>query len=249
MIPISINTDEFQEAFNIPPEDIQIFIDNVISELSTQYALLWGREANSLKSSRIEYKNSIYTKRISNSKYIVGLRGFLPNAVESGLSGFDMKAGFKRSSKAIHKPGGGWYLTIPYRFATTGSIGESSLFSSILPSEVYKVAKKQSVGTGLNIGNVPQQFAIPKTRKSVITKSKVFEEYQNKFSIYSGIQKKKDQTGRGTYVSFRRVSENSDPDSWIHSGISERNLAEKAIGKMDIASTVDNLAEKYIEEL
>ncbi len=249
MIPINIDASAFAEAFAIPEADLKQFTSNVISELATEFALLWSLEADVLKSSRKEYKNSIYTEKIDDFNYVVGLNGFIPNAVESGISGFDMKADFKKSSKATHLDGGDWYLTIPFRHAITGSIGEDSAFSGVMPSEVYKEAKSLPEGKGLDIKNVPKEFQIPKIRPEVVTKSQVFKEYQNKFSIFAGIQKKKDQSGRGTYTSFRRVSSNSDPDSWIHTGIKSRGLAEKALSRMDIPSIVDALAAKYIDQL
>lgn len=255
LVPINIDVSEFAASFDIPQDEINQFTSNIISELATEFAMHWSKAASVLKSSRVEYKNSIYVERIDDFNYIVGLNGWLPNAIEQGLSGFDQKEGFKSSSKTIwsiakDKKTGfrSWYLTIPFRHAHAGAIGESSAFTNVMPSKVYKEAKKLETGEGLNVMNLSKEYQIKKIRSKVIAKSRIFEAYQHKHSIHSGIQRKKD-TNRGTYVSFRRVSGNSDDDSWIHTGIQARNFAEKAMDTMNIADTVDHLTKKYIEQL
>lgn len=249
LIPINIDASEF--ANTLPSEeDIKQFTSNVISELATEFAMKWSKAANELGSTRQQYKNSIYVNKINDFNYEVGLVGWLPNAIEQGIEGFDQKPWFEKSNKkTFTKDGEGWYLTIPFRFATSGAIGESEVFANKMPSEVYKVAKKLPERTNLSIKNLPEQFQTKQIRQKVVTKSRVFEEYQHKHSIYAGIIKKKDQTGRGTYVSFRRVSNNSDDDAWIHTGIQARNLSNKAFSQMDIPAIINNLANKYIEQL
>lgn len=249
LVPINIDVSEFAASFDIPQDEVNQFTSNIIGELATEFAMHWNKAASVLKSSRQEYKNSIYVEKIDDTNYVVGLNGWLPNAIEQGISGFDEKEGFKSSSKAHMTKGGGWYLTIPFRHAVPGAIGESSVFTNIMPSKVYKEAKKLETGEGLNVKNLPKEFQTKGIRSKVVAKSRIFEEYQHKHSIHSGIQRKKDVTGRGTYVSFRRVSSNSDDDSWIHTGIQARNLAEKALNTMNIPDVVDHLVNKYVEQL
>ena len=250
LVPINIDVSEFASSFDIPADEIKQFTSNVIGELATEFAMHWSLAANVLKSSRQEYKNSIYVEKISDTDYVVGLNGWLPNAIEQGLSGFDEKEGFKSSSKAHQTKGGGWYLTIPFRHATAGAIGESSIFANVMPSKVYEETKKLETGEGLNVKNLPKELQQKGIRSKVVTKSRVFEEYQHKHSIHSGIQRKKDTIGRGTYVSFRRVSDkNEGDDSWIHTGIQARNLAERALETMNIPDVIDHLVNKYVEQL
>ncbi len=249
LVPINIDTSGFQEAFSISQEDIKQFTSNVVSELAVELSRHWTKQADVLKSSRQDYQNSIYVNKIDDLSYEVGLVGWLPNAIESGISGFDMKANFEKSSKRTMTEDGGWYLTIPYRQASSEAIGESSVFSGVMPSEVHKEAKKLSTGEGLSVKKLPEQYQIPKIRTKVVTESKIFEEYQNKHSIYAGLQKKQDVLGRGTYTGFRRVSGNSDGNAWIHPGIEEHGFAEKALETMDFEATIDNLANKFIEQL
>jgi hypothetical protein len=247
---IKIDASELQENFNVDPIDVRNFVSNVVSELAVEYLRYWDKEASVLKSSKSQYKNALYTNKIDDLNYEVGLIGWLPNAIEQGLEGFDEKEGFRKSSKIHESKDGGWYLTIPFRHAMAGALGESEIFSGVMPSEVYREAKKLAdTGKGLQVGNLPQEYQVPKIRPQVVTKSKVFEQYQHKSSIYAEMQRKVDSTGRGNYQTFRRVSDNSDDNSWIHTGIEARNFHDKALRSMDVPATVDVLASKFVMEL
>lgn len=248
ILPVEIDVSSFVEAFAIPEQDVKQFVSNVISEVAIEFSQYWSNAANVLKSSRAEYKNSIYVEKIDDNNYIVGLNGFLANAVEQGIGAFDQKRWFEESDKVKYNKDGGWYLTIPFRFATSNAIGESSVFSNVMPSEVYNVAKGLKEGESLTKSMIPSNLKEP-SPKPKIQRSKLFEEYQRKHSIYEGIQRKEDITGRGQYFNFRRVGKNSDPESWVHPGIEERNLAEKAFQNMDLPSTVDAIVDKYIDQL
>jgi hypothetical protein len=247
---INIDPTDIMNQFNVPENDIKQFVGNIVAEIATNFESYWNKETSVLKSSRQEYKQGIYREQIDETTFVVGLVGWLPNAIEQGIEGFDEKEGFMKSSKKHEKKGGGWYLTIPFRHAVSSSLGESEIFSGVMPKAVSKEARKLgNTNAGLNVKSLPSEYQIPKIRQEVVTKSKVFAEYQNKASIYAGIQRKVDSTGRGNYFSFRRVSDKSDDNSWINSGIEARNFSQKALDNMDIVSMVDDLAGKYIEQL
>jgi hypothetical protein len=251
MPPVYIDATSLMNTFNIPKEDITQFVGNIVSQVADEFKYAWDQEASVLKSSRQEYKAGLGVEKIDDMSYAVVLKGWLPNGIEQGLEGFDEKMGFKSSSKAHQTKNGGWYLTIPFRHASAGAIGESEVFSGVMPKPVYKEAKKLDLGETLDLKKLPNEFQIPSIRPQVITKSKTFEAYQHKSSIYAGMIRKQDVSGRGTYTTFRRVSENSDANSWVNSGIEARNFAEKAYEKFEgeMLSTIDALAEQYIEQL
>lgn len=247
MIPISLNISDLAEEFSFTREDSKDFIDYVLSEIVGAFAIQWREEAKVLKSTRKEYQRSIQIIDTSPTTKSVVLRGWLPNAVESGLEAFDMKPGFERSSKKKYNKTGGWYLTIPFRWATPEAEGDSSIFSGRMPKEIHKIAKKQP-GKPLSLDDLPEQYRPPKKREKIVLKSKVFEEYVHKTSIYHGIVRK-DVKGHSQYMSFRRVSEKSmktDPNSWIHKGITARNLAEKALGNTEIDVIADTAIDNYL---
>lgn len=246
--PIHIDVSAFMESFNIADEDLKTFTSNVISEIATEFSMHWEKAADELGQTRQGYQNSIYIEKIDDFNYVVGLVGWLPNAIEQGVNAFDQKEWFEKSSKVKKNKEGDWYLTIPFRHGAEETLGESTVFTGSMPSEVYKQAKTLKPRESLKARNLPVGLIEPKA-KPRIGKSKIFEEYQRKHSIYEGIQRKEDDKGRGIYTSFRRVGENSDPASWIHPGFEAKNLAEKAFETMDIEATVDLLAENLIEQL
>ena len=137
------------------------------------------------------------------------------------------------------------------------------MFSGILPEPIYaKVKGSQSRlsspgggtrgGKGLKASEIPSQYATPKTRAMIVTKNKTFEAYKHKHSIYEGIQKasKTYQSAKQSgYVTFRRVSSNSDKNSWIHKGFQARRLAEKAMSQMNVPFEVDRLTDNYLASL
>jgi hypothetical protein len=249
--PINIDVREMQQLFNISERDLQVFSDNIVSELAMTYLHLWYDETKVLRATRKSYREDLKCKKISDSCYEVGIDQWLSNAVEQGIEPFDEKEGFRKSSKVHTKEGGGWYLTIPFRHATYGAEGDDPSFSGVMPKEVSKQAKKLgNTGQQLDISTIPQQYQEPRIRAEVISKSQVFEEYKNKASIYAGLIRKVDSTGRGNYFTFRRVSDKNEGDnSWINTGIEARNFHEKAFQKMNLTDTVNQLAENYIKEM
>jgi hypothetical protein len=246
--PINIDVSAFLESFDIADEDIKQFTSDIISGVASDFHAHWEKAADVLGQTRQEYQRSIYIEKIDDFNYVVGLVGWLPNAIEQGVSAFDQKEWFEKSNKVKYNKEGDWYLTIPFRHGAEGTIGESTVFTGTMPSEVYEQAKVLKPKESLKARNLPVGLIEPKA-KPRIGKSKIFEEYQRKHSIYEGIQRKEDNKGRGTYTSFRRVGENSDDGAWIHPGFEAKNLAEKAFETMNIESTVDLLAENLIEQL
>lgn len=196
------------------------------------------------------------------------LTGALPNMLESGCTAFDMKEGFRTSASVKYNKVGGWYLTIPFRFATPGAGGFSSVFAGVLPQEIYDLVKdgtgkqttpiigstgKPPVTDRLKQTNVPAPFNELKTRPRVIAQAvkTVYDEYVNKFSIYAGLQKDTktyDKATQGSYNTFRRVGENSDPLAFIHTGLTAKNFAEEAKANTDTGTIVDNTVDKLLSE-
>lgn len=152
----------------------------------------------------------------SSNVGILTLRGKWANMLEQGFSSFNMKDGFKNSEHVKLGKNGGWYLTIPLRHRTPGTLG-SAVMGSAMPRNIYNLAKK---GRKINddIENNP----------SGVTS---WKGYVRKNGIYTGMQKNTktyDKSKQNTYFTFRRVSEHSDPNSWWHPGF-EGVHAEKEL--------------------
>jgi hypothetical protein len=199
MQPILIDTSAVVEEFSLSSTEAKGMVSYIIKNLTARYAKNWDNEAKrALRSTRSIYRTSLVVGEQGPYVGYVMLINKLPNMIESGASPFDMKSGFAGSSKKKTKAGGGWYLTVPFRFATPGALGESEAFSNIMPESVYAVAKKlagkqSSIGRGTGTGGslkaseIPAPHNIPKTRAMIVTKSKKFEEYKHKHSIFQGM--------------------------------------------------------------
>lgn len=263
MIPIKIDTREISEEFNLTKSNTEEMMSFIVKELTGLFAREWQVQASKvLTSSRKEFLNSIIIGEEGRFRGYVMLVGQVPNMIEDGAEPFDMKVGFLQSSKVTQGKSGP-YLTIPRRFATPGALGESGVFSEVLPEEIYAIVRgkesaKSTLGGGVNKGaglkleEIPAQFQIPKTRERIVAKSRIWEAYTNKSSKYEGlqrVQKTYESATQGNYVSFRRVSSESDPDSWIHSGMSPGHFAEKALESLNIPSIVDQKVDHFLTKL
>jgi hypothetical protein len=140
---------------------------------------------------------------------ILTLRGKWPNMLEQGFPAFDMKeSGFKKSVKRKAKKGGGWYLTIPFRHRTPDTVG-SAVGGAAMPQDIY--AQARILAANQRLTGTEQQY--PPTTS--------WTGYQHQNGIFEGMkrnQKVYEKAIQSTYVTFRRVSDTSDPLSWWHPG-------------------------------
>lgn len=264
MIPVFIDTREVAAEFALSKREIEGMMSYTIKGVTAEFARQWDNTAKrGLHSLRQLYRGSIVVGEEGPFTGYVMLVNKLPNMIESGASAFDIKQGFMQSPKKKISKSGGWYLTVPFRHASAGALGESEAFSGVMPGSVYAAVKKQESrlttmggavrqGKGLPASQIPAEFAIPRTRAMIVEKNKTFEEYKHKHSIYEGIQRAQktyQSATQGQYVSFRRASNNSDPNSWIHKGFQARNFAERAMSATNIPTVVDRLVDTYLATL
>lgn len=241
IVPIIIDHQSIADQFHLDKESVDNIIDYAIKEITAQFAVQWEKTAmNELHSTRNRYVQNLKIIDEGRMKGAVMLdysKDPLIQMIEEGASSFDMKEGFEKSSKKTMKKNGGWYLTIPFSIGTPGTLSDN--FSTIMPSEVYNVVKNKVVNpttnrsAGLMESEIPEQYKA-KQIKAVIPESKSFKAYQHKNSIFEGVYKSNNKTtGQSTYGSFRRVSDVSDPSSWIHPGLQVANIAEKALSEFE----------------
>jgi len=167
---------------------------------------------------------------------ILTLRGKWANMLESGFPAYDMKTNFENSKRVKYNAEGGWYLTIPFRQRTPGTAG-SGVGGSAMPDDIYAQARKLRGGTRLT-GTETQYPA-----------QTSWTGYQHKSGIYEGIKKvtkKYDNATQNQYMSFRRVGQNSDPQSWWHPGFP----GIKAIDVVEpyAKSTFEKVFKKYLND-
>lgn len=220
--------------------DIQATLDQAVhSAIQASLAIIrdrWQQEAqNKLNSTRPLYLQGLNFDSViypdgDDMSGAVQLKGKLPNMIESGYGTFDIKIGFSKSSRKIAKKDGGWYLTIPFRHSTPGSF----MYGNPMPKDIYGVAKKLNgyVKGQTGAGRISQPGVGDVSWKG----------YQRKNKTYDGmvrIVKSYQKATQSQYMTFRRVSDKSDPNSWWHPGYPG----------IKIASSLESFAEKTFVDI
>lgn len=249
MISVFIDTMQISSSFNMDENEVSQMVDYTIKEITARFASEWENEANrTLKSSRQEYIANLNVVDEGFAKGAVVLTGVVPNMIESGADGFDMKEGLLNGPNARITKSGNRLNIVPFTFGAPDSLGEN--FSNILPKEVHNIVKQRNVNEPLekyDLKGLPQQFREPQKKTVKLPKSESFAEYQHKSSIYEGVRKVKDSvTGQNSYKSFRAVSDASDANSWIHPGIDAANLADKVLSNFDIPEETGRAIDRFL---
>lgn len=262
--PVTIDLSGLQSQFNLTREEVDLLTETCVNAVTAVIFANWQALAKrKLKSTASEYlQNIISVDKGKFNKQIV-LTGILPNMIEQGVSPFDMKENFKKSSKVrysipVYNSKGklvrirSWYLTIPFRHGTPGIVGQAG-FANEMPGEIYNLMKKRQANRPLTKEEIPSPYDVPKSRAAIekTPNNPRYDEYVHKSSVYEGLTKITGQYGKtaqNMYVTFRRAGANSDPISWIHSGIEAAKLADQAIDMTDVETIVENEVMSYLEE-
>lgn len=165
----------------------------------------------------LDFDSVIYPLNNDPFAGAVMLKGTLANMLESGFPAFDEKIGFSKSSRKRISKDGGWYLTIPMRHSTPNSF----MYGKPMPKNIYTQVKKLNHKEHLNIQGGQKTS---------------WTGYVHKNNIYDGLTRiiksyHNPDTGKVTkqsqYLTFRRVSDKSDPLSWMHPGYTGVKIAEE----------------------
>ena len=258
---IVIDTSDISLRFSLSKQEIDNMLDNIAKGLAVAYAeKLEGIAQRELHQTRRRYIQSI--KLIDSGKFegtvmLDYSKDPVVKMIEEGASAFDIKKGLLDSIKAKYTKDGRKYITVPFRLGSPGAIGDSGVFSSILPQSVYDVLKSRATNIpvsgggvrskGLMLADIPSLYQPQQTRQAIVDNegNEQFKAYQHKNSLYEGAMKVTDNvTGQSGYQSFRRVSESgttangkkkgSDPDAFIHPGIERYALMQKALDEFNI---------------
>lgn len=213
---VSVNLESLGINDQLSPQ----IVNAVQSSLQTSLAIIrdkWQTEVQTkLNSTRplylqgLSFDSIVYPYGNDAFSGAVQLQGKFPNMLEQGFSSFDMKVGFSKSDKKITKKNGGWYLTIPIRHSTPGSF----MYGKAMPKDIYGVAKQLDNG-----GKISQPGLGDKS----------WTGYQRKHKTYDGLTriiKSYQNTKQSQYFTFRRVSDKSDTNSWMHPGFSGVKVAQ-----------------------
>ena len=252
MLPISIDLSPLIEEFALTVEKTSILSNLILDRITEEYRQRWTSLINAdLKRTRSDYRRAIYIERKEN-EVVFGLRDDphnpLPMMIEEGHEAWDEKEFFERSKRKKVTIGGGWYLTIPFRHATPEAVAESG-FSTTLPQSVYNVAKQSS--SPLSVSQLPEEYRVRGVRREIVTLNKVYPAYTHKSPIYQGLMRVDISSGkenRGGYFTFRRVSDKSDPSSWIHPAFIAKKFMDRALELANVTQITDIAIDQFLVE-
>lgn len=245
--PIYIDLSGTIDEFFLSEQETKDLSRYVLGNISDEYMRHWENNIdNSLHQTKGEYKQAIFTEQPDDYSIIFGMtprQSKLGMMIEDGASEFDIKEGFSKSKKKKFNANGGWYLTIPFRHATSEAVAESAIFSSKMPKRIEQLVKTST--TPLKRNDLPEGY-----RDLRISRTG----YKHKAAIYEGLHRRDisstEKEKRGGYFTFRRVSEKSmenDPDSWIHPGFKALKLMEKSLNEMQVDQVVDRAIDDFLK--
>ena len=94
-IPIKIDLDDLVEEFGLDGAQIKILGTELTNSISDKYFAAIKQKVNTtLKAARGIYLKNLRIETIDDFTKEIILSGWLPNALESGISTFDMKPNF-----------------------------------------------------------------------------------------------------------------------------------------------------------
>lgn len=254
ILPINIDLGDLVEEFNLSGDQSVFLGSSIIDAVVSEYQLRWQNLISSnLHKTRNEYKRGVFIERESPLSVTFGLTNrssSIPLMIEEGQPPFDEKEGFRNSPKRKIAQDGGWYIDIPFRHATPEVVADSGLFASIMPRQIYNAVQK----TGrLGSGNLPESFSEKGQRKAINRLGVNKPAYMHKASIYEGLTKvniaSTQNEKRSGYFTWRRVSENSDPNSWWNGGIVPYKLMDKALEQAKIDVVADKVIDQFLNAM
>jgi hypothetical protein len=158
----------------------------------------------------------------------VRLEGDFPTKLEKGSPPYDLKILFSQSAKVKFSKSGGWYIDIPMRQGTPNSTN----FSSSLSNSVYTQAKKLPA------------WGVLRTNQG---STESWTGYQYSASTFDYLTKVSTSSGKNSYMTWRRVSDKSDPTSWIHPGFTGVHLLDQM--EPSASSILESTVKKYINQV
>lgn len=242
--PVIIDLSGVIDEFFLDENEVKSMSRYVLSGISDEYMRVWERNIDgSLHSTRSEYRRAIFTEQPDDFSMVFGMtptKSKLAMMLEEGANQYDIKDGFANSDKKhINKDGSGWYLTIPFRWATSEAVAESMVFSNQMPKEIEKLVK--TTGRPLKLSDLPNQYRDLRTSSVG---------YQHRASIYEGLTRtdisSTTNEKRGGYFTFRRVSDKSEANSWQHPGFEPLKLMEKSLSELRLDYIVDMSIDKFL---
>ncbi|MDQ3171501.1 MAG: hypothetical protein M3Q55_15310 [Acidobacteriota bacterium] len=204
-----------------------------------------------LRSSSRDYVAGIQEIVVGDRTVEIGLRGMLPNMIENGWPGGDMREWMLQSAKAKSTKAGGKYLVVPFRHGSPTSGGRN--VGAAMPQSIHNIAKRLAPTHTAPNGGATQwgdRLSIKKkmneeARKILSTKKKEW----HSASIYMGMVRQEKTYAKATqsqYTTFRTISTRTaktDPRSWMHPGTQAKHFAPR------VQAYTSRIAGAFIERM
>jgi len=216
---------------------------------------------------------------LANKKALMIEEGLSPFDMKTGFANSEKAKRTETNKEKLQKKGKqkwmekGWHLTIPFRLGVPESIGEE--FSGNLNDSIYNIAlrdlekkvsqraentktgesfiKNKYSGIGINqLANLNKGYEIPSINRRDKWTSPAPPIYTHKSAMFEGVTKIEEvykKTVQSTYLKFRRVSSNSDPNSWMHPGIKAHKYFDKVMQEIDFDQETSNYIDKVLLQL
>ena len=185
-----------KDKFN---QELNNFFKEALDTSSIQRSFI-----NSVKDRISKSDKSLDVKQLSNTALDVSYQILTNSAANNGVTFIDMKEIFARSPKAKRKKDGGWYLVVPIQDGTTQ-------LRSAYGRSVWDQISHTEFGTTSSFSDIERVQS-----KLGYNPSDSIDELQYKWKSANITRFQKCSSGkRASYISFRTVSDKSDPNSWI----------------------------------
>lgn len=161
--------------------------------------------------------------------------------LNEGINPFDIKEGLLSSHKAKVSKEGKRYIRIVFRHATPAKGGgERPTIASTMPQGIYQQARKMGEGEalrtplaqmlGMRSKRVGAYAGKGETRGApkISGGGTLTRFYTWKSGQFAGMRRSA-TPGHGKYVTYRTVSEASDPNAWIHPGIVPGHFVDETV--------------------
>lgn len=222
-------------------------LESIIDDLAAGARAKWIALARSeLGSSKEDYIRGIQPIESKPGERVITLTGWLPNSVESGIGGWDLRMTLLGGGKGKRSAGGGYYRPIPFRHATPGSAGLAGapMGSQYGPRGRLSLGAggQMSAGSAREMGDSIYQAA-KRLRPSKQAQARARTSWGERLragmapklkphhatDIFAGMVKVRHTYAKraGTkYMTFRTISTKVGA-GWMHPGIVGRHLAEQ----------------------
>lgn len=211
---VNINADSYARIGSMAKtldNTVKTAIADSLSQIQSQWVNLANERLTSGKEAYVASLTSPDAIEISPDGYSgkIVITDSFPKKLEAGSAPFDLKSGFANSDKVKTSKSGDWYLDVPIRHGTPNSTN----LSSVLPSGIYNRMKKLPAWGTLDTSSLNANYYSPEVLKNL-----------------NGLKKIPIEGGKrnlNAYMTWRRVSANSNSDSWIHPGFEGIELSRE----------------------